>query len=614
MSQKSADSDFEQLLEYIKQSRGFDFTGYKRSSLMRRVAKRMQGVGIENYNDYQDYLEVHQEEFIHLFNTLLINVTTFFRDRVAWDFIADEIVLRILSNKEPNEVIRLWSAGCASGQEAYTLAMIFAEKLGFDQFRERVKIFATDIDEEALNQARSGSYNRKEIGEIPEPILSKYFELIDNRYIFRKDLQRSIIFGRNNLVQDAPISRIDLLVCRNTLMYFNAETQLKILARFHFALNNGGVLFLGKAETLLSQSQNFTPIDLKRRIFAQVQRANSRNRLLMLAQGSNGDLAGRFNHVRLRESAFDAGPIAQVLVSFSGILVLANERSRILFGLSFSDIGRPLQDLELSYRPFELRSCIEQAYAERRSIVLENIEWSTPSGQNLYLEAQVMPLSDSSGNLLGVNITFNDVSSYKNLQIELEETKQELELVSKELQSTNEELETTNEELQSTVEELETTNEELQSTNEELETMNEELQSTNEELQTINDELSHRSEQLNHANSFLESIVTSLRCGVVVINQNLKIRIWNHKMEDLWGLRSEEVLGQYFLNLDLGLPMEQLRQPIRSCLNTEEDYQIVVLEAMNRRGKQIQCKVTCTPLIDGTKNIEGAIILIEESR
>jgi two-component system CheB/CheR fusion protein len=614
MSAKSADSDFEQLIEYIKQSRGFDFTGYKRSSLMRRVTKRMQGVGIENYNDYQDYLEIHQEEFIHLFNTLLINVTTFFRDRVAWDFIADEIVPRILSTKEPNEIIRLWSAGCASGQEAYTLAMIFAEKLGFDQFRDRVKIFATDIDEEALNQARSGSYNAKEIEEIPEPLLSKYFEVIDNRCTFRKDLQRSIIFGRNNLVQDAPISRIDLLVCRNTLMYFNAETQLKILARFHFALNNGGVLFLGKAETLLSQSQNFTPIDLKRRIFAQVQRGNSRNRLLMLAQGSNGDLSGRFNHVKLRESAFDAGPIAQVLVSFNGIMVLANERSRILFGLSFSDIGRPLQDLELSYRPFELRSCIEQAYAERRSIVLENIEWSTPSGQHLYLEAQVMPLSDNSGNLLGVNITFNDVSAYKNLQIELEQTKQELEVVSKELQSTNEELETTYEELQSTNEELETTNEELQSTNEELETMNEELQSTNEELQTINDELSHHSEQLNYANSFLESIVTSLRCGVVVINQNLKIRIWNHKMEDLWGLRSEEVLGQYFLNLDLGLPMEQLRQPIRSCLNTEEDYQIVVLEATNRRGKQIQCKVTCTPLIDGTKNIEGAIILIEEAR
>ena len=225
-----------------------------------------------------------------------------------------------------------------------------AEALGYEQFRERVKIFATDIDEEALNQARLGAYCHKEVVGLPEEYLKKYFELIDNRYVFRKDLRRSIIFGRNNLVQDAPISRIDLLACRNALMYFNAETQTKILTRFHFALNNGGILFLGKAETLLTHNQNFAAVDLKRRIFTQVEKGNLRDRLLLLAQAENPEISNfRSNQVRMREAAFDAGLAAQVVVDTSGSVVLANERDRNLFGLKPKDIGLPLQDLEFSY-------------------------------------------------------------------------------------------------------------------------------------------------------------------------------------------------------------------------------------------------------------------------
>ena len=152
----------------------------------------------------------------------------------------------------PTQPLRVWSAGCASGEEAYTLAMVLAEMLGPTEFRDRVKIYATDVDEEALTQARQASYTEREVRGVPPELLERYFEPTGGRYVFRKDLRRSVIFGRNDLVQDAPISRIDLLVCRNTLMYFNAETQARILARFHFALADGGVLFLGKAEMLLS--------------------------------------------------------------------------------------------------------------------------------------------------------------------------------------------------------------------------------------------------------------------------------------------------------------------------------------------------------------------------
>jgi two-component system CheB/CheR fusion protein len=264
------DPQFEALLLYLKESRGFDFTGYKRSSLMRRVGRRMSQINVPDYAEYLDYLQVHPEEFTALFNTILINVTGFFRDPDTWEFLRTDVLPSILASKEPDAPIRVWSAGCASGEEAYSLAMMIAETIGPEEFRRRAKIYATDVDEEGLAQARHATYGEREIRGLPPDLLEKYFESMANRYTFRKDLRRSVIFGRNDLVQDAPISRIDLLVCRNALMYFNAETQARILSRFHFALSEGGVLFLGKAEMLLSHTSLFTPIDLKRRLFRKV--------------------------------------------------------------------------------------------------------------------------------------------------------------------------------------------------------------------------------------------------------------------------------------------------------------------------------------------------------
>ncbi len=613
MSISDPNPEFETLLNYIKRNRGFDFTSYKRTTLMRRVHKRMQELEVESYSDYMDRLEVAPEEFVQLFNTVLINVTSFFRDPSAWEHISTEIIPRIAARKEPTQPIRIWSAGCASGQEAYTLAIIMAEALGVEQFRSRVKIYATDMDEEALNQARYAIYNAREVSSVPPELLEQYFERSDKLYTFRKDLRRLVIFGRHDLIQNAPISRIDLLVCRNTLMYFNAKAQARIIARFHFALNDTGFLFLGKAEMLLTHGNSFTPIDLKQRIFTKVPKVNLRDRLLKMGNnGSEDEVIYLTNHVRIRDAAFDATPLAQAVVDGNGFLTLANERLCMLFGINPKDLSRPLQDLELSYRPLELRSCIEQVYSERKVVVQKEVEWVTTSGDRQYFDVQLAPLLDINAKILGVSISFIEVTRSKQLQEELEHSNQELEMAYEELQSTNEELETTNEELQSSNEELETTNEELQSTNEELETINEELQSSNEELQTINEELRLRSDQLNQVNSFLESILTSFRGGVVAVNRELQIQIWNNKAEDFWGLRSAEVQGQHFLNLDIGLPVEQLRQSIRTCLAGSSQTLEVVLAAINRRGKAIQCKVSCTPLVGRGKEIWGVIMLMEE--
>ncbi|TAF05087.1 MAG: PAS domain-containing protein, partial [Nostocales cyanobacterium] len=463
-----------------------------------------------------------------------------------------------------------------------------------------------------LNQARQAVYSAKDIDAVPNKLRDKYFESVGNNYLFRQDLRRCVIFGRHDLLQDAPISRLDLLVCRNTLMYFNSEVQGRIMTRFHFALNDTGYLFLGKAEMLLMYSNLFTPIDLKNRIFTKLSLPNNmRERILLMGNTTESESNESLSrYMRLRELALDVAPVAEIVIDINGLLVIINEQARNLFSLSTRDLDRPFYELELSYRPLELRSLIEKVYNERRPITLTNVERYLSNSEKQYLDVRIIPLQDDDLTLLGVNISFNDVSRYLQLQEALQRSRQELETTNEELQSTNEELETTNEELQSTNEELETTNEELQSTNQELETMNEEMQSSNEELQTINYELSDRTSELNRTNLFLVSILKSLQTGIVVIDKSFNIVIWNNIVEDLWGLRYDEVINQSLFSLDIGLPVEQLRTPIRDALYSKSNCQEMILETTNRRGKPIKCYVALTPIID--KEREGVVLIMAD--
>jgi two-component system CheB/CheR fusion protein len=597
---------FEALLSFLKRERGFDFTGYKRATLRRRVAKRMEAVGAADHGEYLDHLQVRSDEFTDLFNTLLINVTAFFRDPAAWRYVDEEVIPTLLKWRATGE-LRIWSAGCASGEEAYSIAMLLVRALGEEAFRERVKIYATDVDEEALTEARHATYAPQAVEDVPQDLLERCFERTDHHYGFRRDLRRSVIFGRNDLVQDAPISRIDLLVCRNTLMYFTAETQGRILGRLNFALRDTGFLFLGKSEMLLTHSNLFEPVDLKCRVFSRVPRATLRDRLAFVATGEAA-LAPSQDEA-LRESAFDLGPAPQIVIDRDGTLAAANQQAKAVFGLGAPDIGRPLQDLEISFRPVELRAGIEQVSESRRLVRLGQVAW-IQNGAERQLDVDIHPIVDPNQNILGTAVTFTDVTERMRLHDELERSKHELETAYEELQSTVEELETTNEELQSTNEELETTNEELQSTNEELETMNEELQSTNEELETMNDELRQRTAELDDVNASLETILASLGVGVAVLDTNQVVRLWNVQAADLWGLREDEVTGQHVLGLDIGLPLEMLRDHLREALSGQAPP-TVVLDATNRRGRAIQCKVTAVPLAVDGHDLRGAILLME---
>jgi two-component system CheB/CheR fusion protein len=501
--------------------------------------------------------------------------------------------------------------------------MLLCEAIGEERFRNEVKIYATDVDDEALSQARHARFTQHEL----EPTVSderreRFFEAVDSQWLFHNELRRSIIFGRHDLMQNPPISRIDLLMCRNTLMYFTADAQRRILASFHFALNPDGVLFLGKSEAIVTRTNLFEPIDVRWHLFSKARSLSRAERAVLPPLPFTADDGAAPGRDTMQRAAFEAAPVAQLVIDGEGVLMLANSQARTVFGLTSGQVGRPLKDLELSYRPVELRSAIDEVMATGQMLRLGETEWRSRTGDVHHLNVELAPLRPD-GPIAGVSVTFADVTRYRLLQFdfersqrelstayeELQSTVEELETTNEELQSTNEELETTNEELHSTNEELETMNEELHSTNEELETMNEELQSTNEELETTNNELRLRTNDLNQANRFLESILGGLAAAVVVLDIDLAVQVWNTAAEDLWGLRAYEVHGQHFLNLDIGLPVAELSSAIRSCL-AGGGGEPVLLPAINRRGRSIECVVSMSALRNGD-GVEGAIVVME---
>jgi len=619
-SADETDAGLEDLLAFIRDSRGFDFTGYKRSTLARRIRKRMAEVGAAGFVEYRDHLESSGEEFGHLFNTILINVTSFFRDAETWTFLQHEIMPELIGNTDESRGIRVWSAGCSSGEEAYSLAIAFAEALGIEECAKRVKIYGTDVDDDALRDARVGLYPAKTMELLPAALREKYFEQNGTQFAFRPDLRRRVIFGRHDITRDAPISRLDLLVCRNTLMYFNVETQAQVIDRFHFALRGGGYLSLGKAEMLLSDGDRFEVVSMRQRVFrrrpgAATPRYQSLpSKLDVIGTPEMREVSKKR---QLRDLALETAPFAVLGVDAEGAVVLINNQMRAMFEMTARDIGRPFHDLEISYRPVELRSLIERAYAEHRVVRVNAVERPMGPGELQYLDIHIQPLWGTDGLSAGVMVMFVDTSVVIRMQLELKHNREDLDTAHEELQSTNEELETTNEELQSSLEELETTNEELQSTNEELETTNEELQSGNEELETMNEEMRVRTAELDEARAFLEGVLSSVAAGVVVLDAGLMVRSWNKGAEELWGLRTDEVRNQPFFSLDFGLPTAaEVRDIVQQCLASGKRSGPVQVGAVNRIGRAITCTVVCSPLkasSDGDKDGDGAVLLMEEN-
>jgi two-component system CheB/CheR fusion protein len=359
----------------------------------------MAQIGITDFADYLDHLELHHGEFTALFNTILINVTAFFRTPTPGQLLRDEVLPAMLAAKAPTAPLRIWSAGCASGEEAYTLAIVLAELMGTAEFRDRVKIYATDVDDEALSQARQGSYSPREVRGIPKDLLERYFEPVGGP---PRLPQGPAPLGDLRAQRPGP-GRPDL-PDRPAAVPQHADVLQRrdpdpILARFHFALADTGVLFLGKAEMLLSHAALFVPIDLRQRVFRKVPRVAVPSGPTF-AEAAVGPRSAPAALDALRAEALLADPLAQVVVTADGVVAVVNQQAEFLFGVSGRDVGRPFRDLDLSYRPLELRRYIEQAQAERRSIRVPDVPYSR-GAEPMPLEVQVIPLTASDLSVLG---------------------------------------------------------------------------------------------------------------------------------------------------------------------------------------------------------------------
>jgi two-component system, chemotaxis family, CheB/CheR fusion protein len=453
VTQLDQDSAFEHLIRCIQESRGVDFRGYKRSSLHRRIALRMEHQRIHSVPHYQAFLEAHPEEYVDLLNTVLINTTSFFRDADAWEALRAVVLPRLIDATRGRDKLRFWCIGCASGQEAYSLAMLLCELLGRAEFARRVKIYATDLDEAALSVARRARYMAHEVEDVPEPLLATYFEGSNRYYVVSRDLRNAVIFGSHNIIRDAPISRIDLLVCRNLLIYLEPKTQDVVLSRLHYALTDDGYLFLDKSETQLARSRLFQPVDMKHRLFRKA--SQERRRVLatpVVLEHALGE-ADSAPHALLN-ALVDNIAIGCLVIDNDDILIFANATAFRMLDLIETDVRRSLRTLSVFSRPIELRSHIDEVRQHAHPVRIEHREYHRPPGEAVRLTIDVKPLLTRNGKPFAILISFTDTTRTFALQRELAAAKDALDATVEELQSAIEGQETTNEELQSANEEL----------------------------------------------------------------------------------------------------------------------------------------------------------------
>ena len=566
----SKEDTLNDLLHVLAGQRRFDFRGYKRTTVERRFRRRMSQLNIQSYEEYAEYIRKHGDEVNELLTTLLINVTEFFRDPPAWEILQREMLEPMVKRLKPGDALRAWSAGCASGEEAYSIAILVSELLGTRIAEFDVKVYATDVDREALVTARRGEYSQEALQRVRPEWREKYFS---GKGMLRvnRDLRRRVIFGQSNLAHDAPISHVDLLVCRNVLIYFDAELQKHILGRLYYALEPNGILFLGKSESQLSNLRQFRPLNPRWRIFQRV--ALEQVGTEALAPEQKRDEAKSLR--RQQQYLLETVALGVVVLGLDDTITGNNAAMLELYGLAPADLGgKRLQETDIFLRTPELATRLQSSQGKNELVRFQNR--IRVGNAERVLELSLHPLLDESGERSGTLLYCSDVTAHEKLQ----ETIVALESTSEELQSANEELETTNEELQSTNEELETTNEELQSTNEELETTNEELQSLNEELETTNQELEERGKELDRLNSMYAETLEQMGLPVMVVDHVGQIEFWNTAALRLLGFKSK-------VPVNLQLQQLPLPGPLRSLIIRRHRAVISNLRTKVARGQKI---------------------------
>ncbi len=541
----------------IRNQRGHDFSKYKPSMINRRIERRLAVNQIENMADYIKFLQQTPAEMEILLNDMMIGVTSFFRDKDAFEKLEKEIIPKLFEGKAENSTVRIWCAGCSTGQEAYSIAILLREHLEELKMRYKVQVFATDIDRQAIAIARAGVYPSSSVEDLSSERIESFFILEpgNSSYRISKSIREMIIFSEQSVIKDPPFSRLDLISCRNLMIYLSSELQKKLIPLFHYALRPSGILFLGTSETVGKFEVLFEVVDRKLKFYRRKENAQGIQRSIpsqILEPPVNKEAVGNLVGVKtdyrpkptLREITEQAilkeNPVSGILVNENGDTLYIHGRTGMFLEPSQGEVGAS-NVLKMAREGLsrELKNALKNCIEKNETVRIQEINVRT-NGHFTKVNLTVKPvrigtistkkrslyivlLEEVKAQVINRKVEVNEAHPRVESDAYIEELKTELRLKDEYLQAANEELETSNEELKSSVEEMQSVNEELQSTNEELETSKEELQSINEELTTVNSELQVKVHDLSQVSNDMNNLLSGTNIATIFLDHQQNI-------------------------------------------------------------------------------------------
>lgn len=628
------DEDLMDIIQLLKKSLGIDFTHYKINTIKRRIVRRMLLYKLETLKAYYSYLRQHTSEINVLYQDLLINVTSFFRDPDGLEYFKKTLLPRLLKSKSDTNPLRIWVPACSTGEEAYSLAMIMLEVLGDKVSNIPVQLFATDLSELAIAKARLGLYSRNEVLDVSPKRLQRFFTKIDGGYRVVKLVRDLCIFAPHNIFRDPPFSRLDFISCCNLMIYMDSVLQKKMIATFHYALNPEGYLMLGKSETVSASPQFFLQVEKKYKIYARKKEANRAtqfeisNRSLKPERVENLLLSKRPQKDRSRETNLDKAVDTLLLTHYVPASVVVNSDLEILqfrgeSGL-FLDPAPGKASLNIlkmarSGLAFELRTAVHKANKSGKTIRKTGLEIER-QGRLQKLSIEVVPLKSdndehfflvlfeelAAGTVPAIKSSLTKDKLVKKLEAELRNAKEDMRTIITELEATNEDLQSANEEVVSS-------NEELQSINEELETSKEEIESNNEELMTINSELQIRNDQLTESHEYSEAVLDIIREAVLVLDKDLRVKYANKAFYKIFQVEESETEGVYVYELgDRQWNIPKLKELLDDVIQRNAQFQGFEVEHIFRKiGKKIML-LHARSIIQKTPKQQLILLAIED--
>lgn len=617
----SAEDALQDIIGALLSHTGHDFRHYKRATVLRRIERRLQVRAVQTLPEYRDLLEADPGEHKLLLDDMLIGVTNFFRDREAFESVERDIIPELFKDKGPTDEVRAWVAACATGEEAYSLAMLMADQAELMEHPPAFQVFASDIDDGAIDAARSGNYPASIITDVAPTRLRQYFSKEDDRYRIRKTLRDRILFASHNLLRDPPFSRLDMISCRNLLIYLNRDVQVRVLQTFHFALKPGGYLFLGSSESAESVSNYFIPVDKKNRIY----RARGGSRPLQYQSPTSAVFGARlpevsrvkppgkrqFSYAELHQRALAQYAPPSAVIDGEGNIVHMSEGAGRFLRMAGGEPSRNLLTLVLPELRLELRSAMYQATQSHAGIECRPIELQEQKELGI-IAMSVRPFRDDEAETDFLLVVFNRVEHLPERalparpngshDVVLGQLEAELQRKREQLQETIENAEVSTEELRASNEELQAINEELRSATEELETSKEELQSVNEELVTVNYELKVKVEETGKANDDLNNLIASTDIATIFVDSGLRIKRFTPRAADLFSIIASDI-GRSLLDLTHKLDYDGLAEDVSATFDT---LRLVEREVRSNEGR---CYIVrLLPYRTNEDRIEGAVM------